>query len=317
MKIILVTPSIPHSRTGNRATAMRWRNILRDLGHQVHVDTIFIKGQYDAMVALHSWRSADSIRNFDQHSPNKPLIVALTGTDLYKFIKSDPKKTLHSIAISDALIALHDLAYQAIPQSYRQKLSVIYQSAKPVKRNVIKNKSFFDVCVIGHLRDEKDPFRAAYAVRNLPEYSRIRIRQFGKAHNKKWADLAEQEMENNPRYRWFGDVPHWKIRKEYAGAQLMVLSSKMEGGANVISEACVAEIPVIASNIKGSIGLLGKTYPGYYPVGDTIALRNKLLQAEVDQKYLSNLQKLCASRSSLFSYRKEIISWKKLLAEIN
>ena len=313
MKIILVTPALPHSRAGNRATAIRWRNILRDLGHHVHVDTIFSTGKYDAMVALHSWRSADSIQNFDEQHPDKPLIVALTGTDLYKFIKTNPKKTLHSIAVSDALVALHDLAYQAIPKQYCEKLSVIYQSAKSINRKNKKNKKHFDVCVIGHLRDEKDPLRAAYAVRNLPNKSKIRIKQFGKAHDMKWADLAEQEMEKNPRYRWYDEVPHWQIRKEYATNQLMVLSSKMEGGANVISEACVAGIPIIASNIVGSIGLLGKSYPGYYPVGKTNALRKQLLKAEMDHIYLSNLQRLCAKKSSLFDYKKEKNSWKKLL----
>jgi len=316
MKIILVTPALPHSRAGNRATAVRWRNILRDLGHQVHMYTNFSKGQYDAMVALHSWRSADSIQNFDDQCPDKPLIVALTGTDLYKFIKTHPKKTLHSIAVSDALIALHDLAYQAIPKHYHQKLSVIYQSAKSVKRQVKKNKKHFDVCVIGHLRDEKDPLRAAYAVRNLPKESKIRIKQFGKTNDKKWADLTAQEMEKNPRYRWYGDVPHWQIRKEYATNQLMVLSSKMEGGANVISEACVAGLPIIASNIVGSIGLLGKSYPGYYPVGKTNALRKQLLNAEMDHTYLSDLQKLCVKKSPLFNYKKEKNSWKILLDKL-
>lgn len=313
MKFILVTPALPHSRAGNRATAIRWRNILRDLGHHVHLDTKFSTGKYDAMVALHSWRSADSIQNFNEQHPDKPLIVALTGTDLYKFIKTHPKKTLHSIEISDVLVALHDLAYQAIPKQYCEKLSVIYQSAKSVKRQNKKNKKHFDVCVIGHLRDEKDPLRAAYAVRNLPKESKIRIKQFGKAHDEKWADIAEQEMEKNPRYRWYGEVPHWQIRKEYAANQLMVLSSRMEGGANVISEACVAGLPIIASNIVGSIGLLGNSYPGYYPVGNTNALRKQLLKTEMDHIYLSDLQKLCAKKSSLFNYKKEIASWKKLL----
>lgn len=313
MKIVLITPALPHSRAGNRATAIRWKNILSELGHKIELKTAFISGQYDAMVALHSWRSAKSIRHFnDQHS-EKPLIVALTGTDLYKFIKTHPKPTLHSIKIADALIALHDLAHLAIPNVYRKKISVIYQSAKPITRMEKKNKRNFDVCVIGHLREEKDPLRAAYAVRDLPENSRIRIKQFGKAHTQDWAKRARQEMKSNPRYHWYGEVPHWQVRKQYATADLMVLSSRMEGGANVISESCVAGLPVVASNIVGSIGLLGKNYPGYYAVGHTKSLRKILLQVEADKTLINKLQKACTAKASLFIYEKEKNSWKNLL----
>ena len=42
------------------------------------------------MVALHARRSYDSIRRFHDKSARKPLIVVLTGTDLYRDIHSDP-----------------------------------------------------------------------------------------------------------------------------------------------------------------------------------------------------------------------------------
>ena len=134
MKIILITPALPSSRAGNRVTAARWQSILTELGYKVTVktssdDITQISKKYDAMLALHAWRSATAINYFKQHFPQKPLIVALTGTDLYKFIKSHPKPTLRSIKQADALITLHDLAYLAIPKSAHKKVHVIYQSA--------------------------------------------------------------------------------------------------------------------------------------------------------------------------------------------
>ena len=313
MKISLITPALPHSRAGNRATAIRWRNILCDLGHKVNVSTTMGRGNFDAMVALHAWRSAKPIRIFNNDNPNKLLIVALTGTDLYKFIKTHPKPTMHSIKVANHLVTLHDLAHLALPKNYRKKVSVIYQSAKKVSRKVIPNKRHFDVCVIGHLREEKDPLRAAYAVRNLAADSRIRVKQFGKAHSSEWARRAEQEMRKNSRYHWYGEVPHWKIRQQYASADLMVLSSRMEGGANVISEACVAGMPVIASDIIGSIGLLGKDYPGYYKVADTVSLRTVLLRCEAENAFLQRLHTSCAKISMLFTYEREKQAWRKLL----
>ena len=320
MKILLITPALPSARAGNRVTAVRWRNILTNLGHRVIVknsqdDIQDICATSDMMIALHAWRSADSILTFNTKCPEKPLIVALTGTDLYRFIHSHPKPTLRSIKLADALISLHDLAHLAIPKRYRKKVNVVYQSAKKVKRSVNKNKKYFDVCVIGHLREEKDPMRTAYAVRNLPNHSRIRVKQYGKAHNPSWEKRANKEMVSNLRYHWHGEVPHWKIRQQYATADVMVLSSKMEGGANVISEACVAGMPVLASNIDGSIGLLGKNYPGYYPYADTKSLQSLLLRAESDALFLNKLTNACKSKAPLFTYTKEKNNMRKLLNE--
>jgi putative glycosyltransferase (TIGR04348 family) len=318
MKIALITPALPTSRAGNRVTAIRWNNILLELGHKVRVLTNFNdaghkKKKFDAMIALHAWRSAPSINDFKLQYPQKPLIVALTGTDLYKFIHSHPKPTLRSIKQADTLITLHDLAYLAIPKTFQQKVRVIYQSADLIKRKANKSKRYFDICVIGHLRAEKDPLRTAYAVRKLPNHSLIRVKQYGKAHTPAWAVRAEKEMQINPRYKWYGEVPHWKINQLYANVDLMVLSSKMEGGANVISEACVAGIPIIASRIDGSVGLLGENYPAFYPCADTKSLRHLLLKAEADKSFLTRLEKAARGKAGLFTYAREKRNIKKLL----
>jgi glycosyltransferase involved in cell wall biosynthesis len=136
--------------------------------------------------------------------------------------------------------------------------------------------------VFGHLRDEKDPFRTALAARLVPPDSRLRVIHVGRALDDGWAAQARAEMAANPRYVWRGDVAGAAVRRLLARTRLMVLSSIMEGGANVISEALVADVPVIASSIAGSIGLLGADHPGYYPTGDTAALAALLTRAEAD-----------------------------------
>ena len=96
----------------------------------------------------------------------------------------------------------------------------------------------------------------------------------------------------------------------------MVLSSLSEGGANVISEAVAAGVPVLASRIDGSVGLLGREYPGYFPVGDTAAL-TKLLQAiESSPEFLMRLHRAIARRAHLFRPAREKAAWKKLIREI-
>ncbi len=315
MQISLITPAHKQSRAGNRTTAVRWAGILRDLGHKVHIAQDYDGADADAMVALHAWRSAASIADFDRLYPDRPLVVALTGTDIYRFINSHPKPTLGSIARADFLVGLHDLVADAIPKRFAPKVRVIHQSAVALPGKVKPSRRRFEVCVIGHLRDEKDSLRTAYAVRTLPKESSIHVTHLGKAHNDAWAAKAKREVAKNPRYHWRGEVPGWAVRRAFARTHVMVLSSRMEGGANVISEAVVAGVPVIASDIAGSVGLLGPDYPGYYPVGDTSALKRLLLRAETEPEFLKALKRAGAKRAALFRPARERAGWRKLVAE--
>jgi putative glycosyltransferase (TIGR04348 family) len=315
MQITLITPANRQSRAGNRTTAVRWAGLLRDLGHRVRVAVDYDDEPTDLMIALHAWRSARSIERFRLRHPDRPMIVGLAGTDVYRFLESEPQTTLQSMDLADALVGLHDLVGEAIPERYRSKLRIIHQSAKPVSRLPAK-RGVFDVCVIGHLRIEKDPFRAALAARMLPEGSHVRVIHVGRALDDSWAARAQAEMADNPRYQWRGDVPAVAVRRLLARSQLMVLSSIMEGGANVISEAVVAGAPVIASAITGSIGLLGADYPGYFPIGDTAALADLLARAEGRGSFLETLRRHCVARAPIFAEERERSSWRALLEQM-
>ena len=316
MKIILITPAAKHSRAGNRTTAVRWARILRGLGHRVLVETTYTHEDADLMVALHAWRSAASVAQFRKLHPGRPLVVALTGTDIYRFQQSHPEETRASMAAADALVCLHDLVGEAIPATLAAKLHVIHQSAPPLPGPRRPGTRHFDVLVAGHLREEKDSLRAAYAVRDLPEESRIRVDHLGQAHREDWSVAAREEMARNPRYRWRGEVPGWAVRRAFGRARLMVLSSVMEGGANVISEAVVAGLPVIASDIHGTVGLLGPDYPGYYPVKDTAALTACLLRAEREPGYLQALERGVKARAALFTPEHERAGWVRVLESL-
>ncbi len=316
MHIGIITPAAARSLNGNRATALRWAEFLRQLGHHVSIDVEWHGAAYDLMVALHAWRSADSIAAFKQQYPQRPLVLALTGTDLYRFIKSHPEPTLASIESADRLVTLHHLAARVLPVSAHHKVHVIHQSATPLPKPAKRSIRHFDICVVGHLREEKDSLRVAYAVRNLPEKSKLRVLHFGKAHSEEWANYALEEMKINPRYHWFGEVPHGKVRRAYSSCHLMVLPSIMEGGANVISEAVVAGLPVLASDIDGSIGLLGENYAGYYPVKNTQKLRELLLKAEAEADYLKTLSEQCIKRAMLFTREAEKQGWADLLNDM-
>jgi putative glycosyltransferase (TIGR04348 family) len=316
MRIVLITPFRSSSRSGNGTTTVRWTRILRRLGHDVRVANSYDGKPAELMIALHAWRSADSIRRFRELYPKRPLVVALTGTDINEYLERDPAPTLRSLAFADRLVALQELARRRVPAKFRRKVRVIHQSAPSLRRDALSSRRGFDVAVIGHLRAVKDPLRAAEAARLLPASSRLRIVHLGAAEDAKWAARAQAEMRQNPRYVWRGDRPPAEVRRLLGRAQAMVLSSVSEGGANVVSEAVAAGLPVLASRIDGSVGLLGADYPGYFPVGDTAALARLLERIETEPAFLARLRQAVVRRAGLFRPAREQAAWKSLLAEI-
>ena len=314
MKILIVTPAGAKSRYGNRNTAARWALLLRGLGHRVALQVTWNGEAADMMIALHARRSHDSIKRFSLAYPDRPLVVALTGTDLYRDIRSDANAR-ESMRLATRMVVLQDMGLNELSPALRGKTRVIYQSARTV---VLPPplKSCFEIVVSGHLREEKDPFRAAAALAHLPAASRIRLTHLGGAMSPEMARQARQWMATEPRYRWLGELDHWKALRLLARSRLMVISSRMEGGANVVSEALAAGVPVIASGISGNIGMLGTDYAGYYRPEDEKALAKLLLRAESDPAFYRRLRKQCAARRYLVSPRLEQRALKKLLAEL-
>src|SRR2546427_39693 len=166
MRIGIITPAPPRSRYGNRVTALRWARILKKLGHRVRVTREYDGEFYDLLIALHALKNHEAVRQFHQQHPDSPIIVALTGTDLYRDLRS------------------------------------------------------------------------------------------GGARRKPLARRARAEMKINKRYRWLGEQPRWRARRILSRSRIMVLSSRMEGGANVLSESLIASVPVLASRIAGNEGVL-------------------------------------------------------------
>ena len=315
MKILIVTPAASQVHTGNQVTTLRWQGILRDLEHRVSIAGCYQSQSCDLLVALHARRSADSIERFRRQHPQRPLVVALTGTDLYRDIHHSASAQ-RSLELAWRLIVLQPDGIGQLPEALRGKACVIYQSVQIEQPRSPLANGAFEVCVIGHLRSEKDPFRAARAARRLPASSRARIVQLGAAMTDDMDQRARAEMDANPRYQWLGEVPRREALRRLARSRLMVLSSKLEGGANVLCEAIAASVPVLSSRISGSVGILGEDFPGYFPVGDTGALVKLLQRAEEDQGFYRILRQWSERLAPLVEPARERRSWQELLGEL-
>lgn len=315
MRICLVSPAPLDGLHGNAATATRWAAILDELGHEVRPMGVYDGQDYDALIALHARKSAHSLATFHADRPGAPTVVALTGTDLYPSLDAAGVDT-DLLSRATRLVVLQARASDQLPPPLRERTRVIVQSVPAIPART-PDPDCFEIAFLSHLRSVKDPMRLAAATRLLPRTSRIRVTHVGEARDADWAEAARSESGSNHRYRWLGPRARPAALKVLARSRLLALTSWHEGGANVISEALAAGVPVVCSDIPGSAGLLGARYPGYFTAGDTAGLASLLDELEHDRggRY-TDLVRRCHDMRSLVDPLRERQAWADLLSEL-
>ena len=297
-RIVIVTPAAAGARSGNRHTALRWASLLRAAGKSVRVVGEWQGEPCDTLVALHARRSHGSIVRFREAHPGKRLVVVLTGTDLYRDLP-ESADARRSLELADRVIVLQEAALGELAGPIRRKARVVHQSADPKLRHA-PPRGCFRIVVIGHLRAEKDPMRTALALEHL-RAEKVEVVHLGAALDPALGAEAERCMAREPRYRWLGSLPHSRALAWLARSHVLVVSSVMEGGANVIAEAARIGTPVIASRVSGNLGMLGRDYPGYFPLSDEKRLARLLERAASDRRFYTALKQGLRKRRRLFA----------------
>jgi putative glycosyltransferase (TIGR04348 family) len=301
---VLVSPAMREANNGNWHTAERWSKFLSGYCGTAPIKSWPPDGGISsaahaplAMIALHARRSAESIQAWAKNFPDKPLILVLTGTDLYRDIHHDAAAQ-ESLALASHLVVLQEAGLEALPEPWRSKARVIFQSA-PALQPARKSSRRFRAVMVGHLRSEKDPLTYMQAAEQLRE-DNIFLDQIGDALESTFAVQAKATHSQNPHYRWLGGLPRPATRQRIKRAHVLVNCSVMEGGAQVILEAVQSGTPVLASRISGNVGMLGADYGGYFPVGDAGALAGLVQRCAADPEFLALLQAQCSRRAPLF-----------------
>ena len=315
MNIAMVMPAGAAPRSGNQHTAARWARFLRGLGHRVAVAQQWDGAAVDAMIALHARKSSRSIEGFHRSHPDRPLIVVLTGTDLYRDIGTHPEAR-DSLEIASRLVVLQPAGLLELPKRLRAKTRVIFQSSD-VRIRHHPPHFCYRVAVVGHLREEKDPFRAVIAFAHLPHRTGIELVQLGDALTPEMAGIARRWMRREPRYSWLGSKPHADALRRLAASHLLVVSSVMEGGANVICEASRIGVPILASRVSGNIGMLGGGYRGYFPLFDDRKLAKLVDRSATDPDFYRKLKRAVLARRPLFAPAAECRALRELLLELD
>ena len=153
-------------------------------------------------------------------------------------------------------------------------------------------------------------------MRNLPQNSPVHVTHFGGALDESMKRRAESEATDNRRYTWRGEIPREDTLRAIGRSHLLVTTSLLEGGGNVVTEAIACETPVVSSYIEGSRGILGEDYPGYFPVGDTQALGRLIGQLAIQDHRYDDLVQRCEALRPLVDPQRERESWRQLLARL-
>jgi putative glycosyltransferase (TIGR04348 family) len=314
-KVAIISPALRAANNGNWRTAQRWSRFLRRRFDAAVCAEWSIRSPPVVLIALHARRSAVAIEAFAQAYPERARVLVLTGTDLYRDIASDAAAR-HSLDLATHLVVLQEAALGVLDPQYRRKCRVIYQSARPLEPGVTRRRTF-DVILVGHMRAEKDPLTPMRALEQLPADSRVRVIQVGEALSDEYARAASA-LQNRPwpsvqRYRWLGGRPHGETRRRIRDAEAMLVSSVIEGGANVIAEALTCGVPVVASRIDGNVGMLGCGYAGYFTPGDEQELAQLLERLSRDAALLAQLRSQCETRAVLFDPSREAAEVNRLV----
>lgn len=338
--IVIVTPALADANNGNWRTARRWAGMLAS-AYRVRLTKQWHAGDREAaeddlMIALHARRSASSIAEWHaahgmqagarvgagtvadgggQGRALAPLVLALTGTDLYRDIDVDADAQ-RSLTLADRLIVLNELGAARLPASLRARCAVVLQSCPARQPLPAKPRRHLRALMVGHLRSEKDPATWFRAIARLAPRADLRFDHIGGALDAALAEQARALGAADPRYRWLGERSHAESRRRIQAAHVLVHPSVMEGGAQVVIEAIRSGTPVLASRMDGNVGLLGADYGGYFEVGDDRALAALLERARDDPAMLPALARQVERRAPLFAPEAEAAALHRLVREL-
>lgn len=299
LRVVIVSPALAAANNGNWQTAQRYTRLLKAHCRVRIVQHWDGNDQDDVMIALHARRSYASIAAWYAQKGMRGLVVVLTGTDLYRDIQSDPEAQ-QSLRWAHTLVVLQSEGLQSVPQSYRHKSVVAFQSTT-TRKTLPKTSRYLRAIMVGHLRPEKAPRTFFKVARLLVGHDDIHLQHVGGEHDLDLACEAHLTASDCPRYVFMGARAHEATRRLIQRAHVLVHPSVMEGGAHVVMEAICSGVPVIASRIPGNEGMLGSDYAGLFPTDDADALAQLLLRVRRDPAFYAQLAAQCALRAPLFA----------------
>ncbi len=314
--VLIHSPFPQETGQGNSVTAERMQLIMRSAGIGAHIETVTYQGgDAKCLVALNAWRSAGVVAEFDRRHNDRQIVVLVTGSDInHPEMGDENSDTRVTMERADALVTLHDADLKALPENLQHKSICIYPSVSlptGIKhREPLEDR--MDVVMAGNIRAVKNPQLAVEVGALLPSDSPIFINSYGDASDQLATEMTHASAEVK-HFNWCGKLDHATLIEKMVRAQLLLNTSTIEGGANAICEAVTMGLPVIASDIRGNVGMLGEDYLGLFPNGDAQAAVGLLQRCVTELSFYQELKKQVAQRAPLFDFATESSAWLDLI----
>ncbi|SHI40392.1 Glycosyltransferase involved in cell wall bisynthesis [Rubritalea squalenifaciens DSM 18772] len=308
MQILITSPYPLDSPKGNSITALRIERLLKQAGHQASAVHGTLPTGADAMIALHATKTYPLSAAFKQQHPGKPLILYLTGTDLYRDLLERKPDCLNAMELADILVVSQPASLSSIPEQYQQKSRVVRASIVIPKLEDVSPPPQPSFALVAHLRPVKNPFllnRALEQLGGLP----LHAYTLGSALDEKMIEEAHSWQAKDPRFRWLDNVPYPQALSWISQVTATINSSHLEGGANAVGESILLGTPVLASKIEGNLGMLGDDYAGYFTPDDPGSLATIIRRVIEEPEFLQLLRQQIHTRQTCFSPAIETQGW--------
>lgn len=322
-RLLLASPYPLDSPRGNSVSANRILGILKECGYSA--DAVSGreetgKASGEILIALHARKSATAIESFHANAPDRPVFILLTGSDLYADLhgSAETQATVHrTMRLARYLIVSQSASIADIPEIYQSKARVVPKSLlTKVPERLPRKQGPFRIVLPSHLRPAKAPLLVLEALAALPSMVTLQVDHFGTAEDPDLGQAATSASQApGSRYHWHGNVPHAEVLAGFATSDLLLNTSRVEGGANVLCEAIQMGLPCIATDIPPNAGMLGEHYPGLFPMDDAPALANLLERVTCDEVFLQKLSDAVRARAPLFTREAESHAWRTLIEE--
>jgi len=332
--VLLALPCGPEEPRGNVTTARRiGRGLVARGWSAARCDARTDPARWptaDVVVALHAMHSAPRVRAVCHPAAGapalrgRPYLVLFTGTDLNVAPSAEARAAVADAAAAVALGAAASAQARALYPEPRGGSRVIAQGLEPLPEGpwpaeVPPPEPATDLVLLpGGVRAVKDPLRAVRALAPLAA-RRPQLRLWLAGPEMEAACAAELQAEiaaanaaaRRPWVRWLGAVPRERLRPLVESAQVVISTSRAEGGApNALLEAAECARTILASDIPAH-----REFPGSsHLFGDDADFRTKLAAALDDLPGTTGRGKELRARVMKdFSAETEAAAWDELL----
>lgn len=152
------------------------------------------------------------------------------------------------------------------------------------------------MCRMVEVKDLETLIRAFAAVAFEPGMKEAELRLVGDGPERGRLEAVTEKLGLSNRVRFTGSLPRRQAYRELAGFDIFVVSSRWEGFCNAMVEAAGAGKPVVATNIKPLVEVIGNDNALFFDAGEIEGLARLLRQLAGDPELRDRLGQSAGDR---------------------